>query len=64
MQESMPRSARDAFVSKKKKKKDNKNNQKIKKHLDNIARGMREINSVIMEAHHSISKLGCLNDIN
>ena len=38
MQKGMSRSARDAVVSKKKE--DSKNNQKIKKHLDNVARGM------------------------
>ena len=47
-----------------KKKEDSKNNQKIKKHLDNVARGMGEINSIIIEAHHSICKLGCFNETN
>ena len=46
-----------------KKKEDNKNTQKIKKHLDNVARGMGEINSVVMEAHDSICKLGCYSNV-
>ena len=45
-----------------KKKKNNQNTQEIKKHLENIARGMGEINQVIMEAHHSICKIGCYNN--
>ena len=43
-------------------KEDNRNAQKIKKHLDNVAHGMGEINTIVMEAHHSICKLGCYNN--